>query len=170
MILILSFLQIFLHTMRKYVLGVVVKSGVSPSQELCLPLQDTTFIAVSTYHNRDVAQLKIQHNHYARNAHPTNKSPLPYSVASGSDVALATPHPAAPMVDHLATNSWPPMPNCSPLPNWSYPPYLQPQDASPCKTLTLYNYGIDLFLFPLLCFRCCSSKSTQPQLLWWRWC
>ena len=82
MILILSFLQIFLHTMRKYVLEVVVKSGVSPSQELCLPLQDTTFIAVSTYHNRDVAQLKIQHNHYARNAHPTNKSPLPYSVAS----------------------------------------------------------------------------------------
>ena len=56
-------------------------------------------------------------------------------------------------------------PNWFPLPNWSYPPYLRPQDASPCKTLTLYNYGIDLFLFPLICFRCCSSKSTQPQLL-----
>ena len=141
-----------------------MKSAVIPLQEVCLPLQDTTFIAVSAYHNRGVAQLKIQHNHYARNAHPTNESPLPYSVASGSNVAMATPHSAAPMVDHLVTNSWPP------LPNWSYSPYLRPQDASPCKTLALYNHGIDLFHFPLSCFSSCSSKSSQPWLLWWRWC
>ena len=141
MLVLLSFLQIFLQTMSKYVLEVLLKTRVSQSQEVCLPLPDTTFIAMSAYHKCDVTQLKIQHNHYVKNAYHTAKSPLPYSLATDSNVARATPHPAAPKLDYLVTNCWPP------LPNWSYSPYLQPQNTSPCKALVLCNHGIDLFPF-----------------------
>ena len=63
-----------MHTMHKYVLEVVVKTFSSLSQEVCLPLQDTTFIAVSTYHNLDMTQLKVQHNPCANRVHHTVES------------------------------------------------------------------------------------------------
>lgn len=57
--------QILLHPMHKYTIKVVIDQ-VAGSNKMVLPLPNTTFIAVSSYHNIELIKLKI------------NKNPSPY--------------------------------------------------------------------------------------------
>ena len=70
-----------LNTMHKYVAEVVVQSVDGIMQERCYPLPDTSFIAVTSYQNPGLAQLKIDHNPYAKGF----RSYLSHSFDSGRD-------------------------------------------------------------------------------------
>ena len=89
-------IQVLLHTMHKYVMEIVLQPTGQP--EICIPIPDTEFVAVTAYQNTKITQLKIDNNPFAKgfrdreNAgfhHPSTlfSSPLPlpslYTSPSG---------------------------------------------------------------------------------------
>ena len=88
-VLVIHVAKLVLQSMCKYVTEVLIQQagGDSPGEQLVFPLPLTTFIAVTAYQNKNIVEMKIQNNPFAKafryvssnllNLHPVEDNYLP---------------------------------------------------------------------------------------------